>query len=136
MVSNLSRLEEISVLASGANWAWPVALRSIFAPRQVNLLLAEEATDFVSIIDTRRIHAAIVDMDSRSEHALATVRIIRKGYPRLPCIMLANAAREALISRALQLGVFSVIDKPVDMVLLQDQLNRLFVKRYDSNVFA
>ena len=40
MVSNLSKLEEINVLASEANWAWPEALRSIFRPRGGNLLVA------------------------------------------------------------------------------------------------
>jgi hypothetical protein len=29
-----------------------------------------------------------------------------------------------------------VIDKPVDMGVLQEQLNRLFIKKYSSNVFA
>jgi DNA-binding NtrC family response regulator len=136
MVSNLSKFEEISVLASGAHWAWPVALRSIFEPRQVNLLLAEDSRDFVSIIGSRRIHATIVDMDSEASNALATIRIIRMNYPRLPCILLANEAREDLISLALQLDVFSVIDKPVDMLLLLDQLNRVFMKRYDSDLFG
>ena len=37
---------------------------------------------------------------------------------------------------ALGLDIFSVIAKPVDMGILQRQLNRLFVKRYDSEIFA
>ncbi|MHC4628149.1 MAG: hypothetical protein ACYTDV_14315 [Planctomycetota bacterium] len=44
MVSNLSKLEEVNVLASGADWAWPEALRHIFRPRGVNLLVAENPT--------------------------------------------------------------------------------------------
>ena len=43
MVSNLSKLDEVNVLASEANWAWPEALRDIFRPRGVNLLVAERA---------------------------------------------------------------------------------------------
>jgi len=34
------------------------------------------------------------------------------------------------------LDVFSVIAKPVDLGLLRRQLNRLFVKAYDSPLFA
>jgi hypothetical protein len=40
-----------------------------------------------------------------------------------------------LLSDALQLDVFSVISKPVDMELLASQLNRLFIKRYNSSLF-
>jgi DNA-binding NtrC family response regulator len=135
MVSNLSKLEEINVLASDAGWAWPEALRSIFRPRGVNLLVAENATQFVHIIEKKRIHTTIVDMDSEQSNGLATIRIIRMDYPLLPCILLASTAGKSLLGKALRLDVFSVIDKPVDMHILLQQLNRLFIKKYDSNIF-
>jgi len=135
MVSNLSKLEGVNVLASGANWAWPEALRNIFQPRDVRLLVAESAVEFVNIIESRRIHTTIVDMDSE-RGGLATIKIIRVNYPLLPCILLASAAGEAVLSKALRLDVFSVIDKPVNMSILREQLNRLFMKKYDSDIFA
>ena len=57
-------------------------------------------------------------------------------YPLLPCILLTSAAGEAMLRRALELDVFSVIDKPVKMGVLLEQLNKLFTKRYNSNVFG
>ncbi len=136
MVSNLSKSEEINVLASEANWAWPEALRYIFRPRGINLLMAENAVEFVNIIRRKRIHTTIVDMDSEQSNGLATIKIIRMDYPLLPCILLTSAAGESLLGKALRLDVFSVIDKPVDMSVLQEQLNRLFVKKYNSDIFA
>ena len=136
MVSNLSKLEEINLLASGANWAWPQAVRNILRPRGVNLLVAEDAGEFVHIIERRRIHTTIVDMDSEKSNALATIKIIRMDYPLLPCILLTSAASEAILGKALQLDVFGVIDKPVDMGVLQQVLNRLFLKKYNSDIFA
>ena len=136
MVSNLSKLEEINVLASEANWAWPEAVRYIFRPRGVNLLVAENAVEFVNIIERKRIHTTIIDMDSEGSNGLATLKIIRMDYPLLPCILLSSAAGESLLGKALRLDVFSVIDKPVDMSILQEQLNRLFVKKYNSDIFA
>jgi len=135
MVSNLSKLEEVNVLASEANWAWPEALRCIFRPRGVNLLVADNATEFVNIIQRRRIHTTIIDMDSERSNGLATIRIIRMEYPLLPCILLANTVGKALLGDALRLDVFSVIDKPVDMSILCRQLNRLFLKKYNSGIF-
>jgi DNA-binding NtrC family response regulator len=130
-----------NVLASQANWAWPAALRDIFRPRGVNLLVAEDANQFVSIMRSRRIHTTIIDVDSDKSNALATIRIIRMNYPLTPCILLSSRPQgegrhESLLGNALKLNVFSVIDKPVDMGLLREQLNRLFIRKFDSNVFS
>lgn len=127
---------EINVLASDANWAWPQALRNIFQPRGVNLLVAQNASQFLNIIQRKRIHTTIVDMESKASGGLATVRIIKMNYPMVPCILLTNKACESLLGNALKLDVFSVIDKPVDLGLLREQLNRLFIKRYASDIFA
>jgi DNA-binding NtrC family response regulator len=136
MVTNLSKLEEINLLASGANWAWPQALRDILRPRGVNLLMADEPQEFVHIIRNRRIHTTIVDMDHEKSNWLAVIKIIRMDCPMLPCILLTSTANEIVLIKALQLDVFGVIDKPVDMSLLRQVLNRLFLKKYNSNIFA
>ena len=136
MVPNLSQLDEVNVLTSQAGWAWPEALRYIFRPRGVNLLVAENAADFVNIIRNKRIHTTIVDMDSQHSDGLVVIKIIRMNYPLLPCILLTNTAGESLLEKALRLDVFSVIDKPVDMSILRQQLNRLFIKKYHSDIFS
>ena len=41
-----------------------------------------------------------------------------------------------MLEEALELDAFSVIDKPVDMGILKDQLNRLFVRKYSSHIFS
>jgi DNA-binding NtrC family response regulator len=136
MVWGLSKLDEINVLASQANWEWPEAVRYIFRPRGVNLMVAGSATEFVNIIGNRRIHTTIVDMDSEEPNGLTMIKIIRMGYPLLPCILLASEAGESLLGEAVRLDVFSVVDKPVDMGVLREQLDRLFIKKYNSNVFS
>lgn len=136
MFSNLSKLDDVNVLASQANWAWPDALRFLFRPRGINLLVAENAVDFVNIIQRKRIHTTIVDMDSEQSNGLAVIKIIRMNYPFVPCILLTSTVGESLLGKALELDVFSVIDKPVDMSILQEQLNRLFLKKYRSNIFS
>jgi DNA-binding NtrC family response regulator len=136
MVSTFSKLEEVNVLASEARWAWPDALRDIFRPRGVNLMIARSPDEFVNIIKRRRIHTTIVDMDAERSNGLATIRIIRIDYPLLPCILLSSQIGEAVLGKALELDVFGVIDKPVDMDVLRMVLNRLFTKKYNSNIFA
>ena len=136
MVAQWSQFDRVNVLASVADWAWPDAVRDIFRPRGVNLLMAEKPGDFVSIIANTRIHTAIVDVDSERSSGLTTVKIIRLGYPQVPCILLTGRTDEDILGRALQLDVFGVVGKPVNMDILRELLNRLFLKKYNSNLFA
>jgi DNA-binding NtrC family response regulator len=136
MVAAWSKLDEVNVLASAADWAWPLAVRDIFQPRGVSLLVAEDACDFVQIIANRRIHATILDIDWGRPSGLTTAKLIRMDYPLLPCLLLSSRVDRDVLDRALQLEVFSVVAKPVNMDLLRDMLNRIFLKRYNSNIFA
>jgi len=136
MFAERSQLDEVNVLASAADWAWPEAVRSLFRPRGVNLLVAQEAREFVQVISNRRIHTTIVDMDEERSTGLATIKIIRMDYPLVPCILLTSRVDADVLGRALELDVFGVIDKPVNMNLLQQVLNRLFLKKYNSDLFA
>jgi DNA-binding NtrC family response regulator len=89
MVLNESKFDEVNVLASGVNWGWPEALRYIFQPRGINLMMAESADEFVNIIRRRRIQATIVDMNGEAG-GLSTIKIIRIDYPMQPCILLSS----------------------------------------------
>jgi len=136
MVYGTSKLSEVNVLATEGSWAWPTAVRSIFQPRGINLMVAENTHEFIKVLEQKRIHTTIIDMDSEKSGGLTTVRIIRTMHPLLPCLALSSRLEESLLGEALRLDVFSVIHKPVDMVILQEQLNRLFMKRYGSDIFA
>lgn len=126
---------QINVLVSEADWAWPVAVREIFMPRGVSMMLARRPADVTDIMQHRRIHTAIVDMDSENLNGMGTLRIIRAQNPLLPCILLANDVEQNVLSKALELDVFSVIEKPVDFDVLVGQLDRLFTRRYNCDVF-
>lgn len=128
-------IDYINVLMNDTGWAWPDAVRQIFSARDVQLLLAKNADQALNILQHRRIHTAIVDMDSETG-GLAVIKMIRSGFPLLPCILIADSAEQKLLSTALELDVFSVINKPVDIPLLKGQLHRLFLKRYGSTIFA
>jgi len=97
--------------------------------------VAESPSEFVNIIERKRIQAMIVDMDCEAG-GLATIKIIRMSYPLQPCILLSSEVGEAVLRAALKLDVFSVIDKPVNMSILREQLNKLFIKKYNNGVFA
>jgi len=126
---------QINVLVSEADWAWPVAVREIFLPRGISMMLARRPSDVTDIMQHRRIHTAIVDMDAENLNGMGTLRIIRAQNPLLPCILLAHDVEGKMLSKALELDVFSVIGKPVDFDVLVSQLDRLFTRRYNCDVF-
>ena len=64
-----------------------------------------------------------------------TLKIIRKQDKLLPCLLLAQKIDNRLLSRALELKVFSVLAKPIDLAVLTGQIDRLFKKYYQSNIF-
>ncbi len=135
MVAVHKQSEQINVLASAAGWAWPQALHDIFAPRGVSLLMANNTNEFVNVLHSRRVHTAIIDMDSPNT-SLAMIKVIKMDYPLVPFIALSSRAGRDLLDKALQLEVFGVVGKPVDMEVLRELLNRLFVKRYNNNNFS
>jgi DNA-binding NtrC family response regulator len=130
-------MDNIKVLINGSDWdwAWPQAVRQVFRGRPVELLLTRQANEALNVLQQRRVHTAIIDMDSKSLSGLGMIRVIRSSFPLLPCILVAEDVEKKLLSDALELNVFSVISKPVDMELLASQLNRLFIKRYNSSLF-
>ena len=133
---SVPKTDEVNILVSQADWAWPVALKDIFEPRGINMLLAKDTDDCVGIIEHRRIQTAIIDMNCEKANGLVMVKVIRNHFPHLPCILLSRLAEKNLLSQALRLDIFSVIDKPVDMSVLLWQLNRLFTKKYNSEIFS
>jgi len=135
MVAVQRQFEQINVLASAADWAWPLAQRDLFRPRGVNLLMANAADEFVNTLRNWRVQAAIIDTDLETT-GLAMIKVIRMDYPLVPFIALSSRTEWDLLDMALQLDVFGVVDKPVDMEILRELLNRLFIKKYNCDIFS
>ena len=67
-----------------------------------------------------------------------TMRAIIGTLPTPPAVIEQGSihyAGQSLLGKALKLDVFSVIDKPVDMTILREQLNRLFIRKFHSDIF-
>lgn len=136
MVPSISHSDDVNVLISNANWAWPQAVEQIFQPRGVNALVADSGGDMLQLVDQKRIHLAILDMGLDEFSGLQTLRLLRQHHKLLPCILLAKQINSKLLAAALDLRAFSVINKPVDLNLLAGQIDRLFHKFYASNMFS
>lgn len=136
MAQQLSQPVNVNVLIGNTDWAWPQAVEQIFRPCGINALVANTSDEMVRVIDNNKIHLALLDMAFDELTGIQTLEIIRKHNRLLPCILLARHIDQRLLSEALRLDAFSVMSKPIDINRLREQLNRLFLKYYASNLFA
>ena len=144
MVGSATQFSEVNVLASQTDWAWPRAVGELFRPRGVNLIVARTPGEFVNVLTHKHVQAMIIDAGPQGigphgtgvQGSMATVRIVRMDFPGLPCLVLADPADQEVLTQALHLEVFSVIGKPVDLHILRRQLDRLFVRKYNSDIFS
>lgn len=126
----------VNVLLSDAHWAWPQAVAEIFHPHGINALVAHSADEMVQLVDNNTIHLAILDSYMEELTGMQVLRMLRRSDPRLPCILLAQEINDRLLAKALSLDAFSVLAKPVDLLLLAEQIDRLFLKYYKKNIFS
>ena len=111
-------------------------VEKVFRPRGINALVANSSQEMVQIIEQHKIHLALLDVVFDQLSGIKTLEIIRKHNQLLPCILFAQQINDRLLSEALRLEVFSVINKPVDIARLVEQLDRLFIKYYASHMFS
>lgn len=129
-------MSEINILLSQTERSWEEVIANILAPRGINSLVVRDAAEALDVLSSCYVHTAIVDMDAQRSGGFGLVKVVRKYHPRLPFIMFCGSLERKELGLALELNAFSVIAKPVDMTILQDELNRLFRKIYNSMVFS
>ena len=136
MSISLSQSDSVNVLMSNSYWAWPQAVQQIFQPCGVNVLMANDTNDIMKIIDNRKVHLAIIDNSIDNESGLKALDIIRKQDKLMPCLLLAGEINDKLLAGALKLNACSVLAKPVNIVQLANQMNKIFRKYYSCDIFG
>ncbi|MDH7599629.1 MAG: hypothetical protein QHH07_08375 [Sedimentisphaerales bacterium] len=135
MVYTESRPGKVTVLAAGGDRGWPAMVEGLFRPAGVDLISVRHRAGFIDALRQRSVHAAIIDID-QDHVGLSMVRVIRIECPNLPCLLLSSQVDEHLLITALEMDVFSVLNKPPDIGLLCRQLDRLFLRVYQSSLFG
>ena len=136
MAQRLAKPQSVNVLITDARWAWPQAVAEIFQPRGINALLAHKGGEIVRLVSNNKIHLAILDSVLEDLTGMQALKVIRQHDPLVPCILLAQQPEKRLLADALALNAFSVLAKPVDLALLAEQIDRLFLKCYSSDMFS
>src|SRR5690554_1810951 len=111
----------LTVLLPDEREGWHDRVRQLLAPQGVETLLARSGREALELIESQRIHLAVLDVAMPQLGGLQVIRLAREhGQSDTPAILLADQLTNHLLHEALGMQVFSVVSKPVDLNLLLD----------------
>ncbi|MFN4243019.1 MAG: response regulator [Tepidisphaerales bacterium] len=142
---------------SSANEPWHQAVYHVLVPQGVQLLFAHTGREALELLESRRIHVAVLDNRLPQLSGLQVIKLAREhlaarcgaagertaggaaggaasfGGGGLPAaILLADAPTTPLLHEALGASVFTVLAKPVNHEQLLDALARVMRRFHNS----
>ncbi|MCC6239568.1 MAG: response regulator [Phycisphaerales bacterium] len=123
----------LTVLLPEEHDGWHQLVRQLLAPQGVETLLAGSGREALELIESQRVHLAVLDVRMPQLGGLQVIRLAREhGQSSIPAILLADQLNSHLLHEALGMQVFSVMSKPVDLNVLLDAMARLLKRHYRS----
>ncbi len=140
----------LQVLLTDAGGQWAEKLPRLLEPQGVRAIRARTVDHALALVRMEPVHVAVIDLalpgdmggtgggrparaPRRGSGGLKLVRVIQRLDPCPPTLLIRGRAFEPednrLLTEALKLEVFSVLDEPVEFELLLQTLQRL-VERY------
>lgn len=107
-------------------------MQGLLRPQGVETISAHSGREALSMMESRPVHVAVLDMQMPQLGGLQVVKLMRDLQKAPPAILLASDLSNALLREALGMQVFSVLSKPVDFNLLLDSLARVLRRYYHS----
>lgn len=121
-----------TVLLANDQESWHQTVRQLLEPQGVETVSARTGREALSLIESKPIHAAVLDYQMQGLGGLQVIRLMRELHNSPPAILLAAELTNHLLHEALGMHVFSVLSKPVDFNLLLDTLARVMKRHYEG----
>ena len=86
---------------------------------QRRVLTAQGGEDAVEIVQNTGIDLVLLDLLMPGMNGVETFRRLQKLRPELPVVIVTGFPDSELMARALEIGPFTVLNKPVDVAQLQ-----------------
>lgn len=133
---------------------WTDQLPRLLEPQGVHAIRAADVDEAVRAIEAQPIHAAVVDLrlpltpgvdnnagntkDKSSGGGLKLLRVIQRLDPAPPAVIVRgrrfdDRTDNRVLTEALKLDAFSVLDQPVELEQLLDTLRRLIQRYYGGH---
>ena len=139
----------LNVLLTDEEDLWADQLPRLLEPQGVRTIRVVNVDEAVEVIEQVPIHAAVVGLGAKGDRSLfperdgrrvdtaglKLLRVIRRLEPTPPAVVVRGRlfdrrTDERLLSEALRLEAFSVLDQPVQLEQLLETLRRLLQRYY------
>ncbi|MBI1369712.1 MAG: hypothetical protein GC162_13785 [Planctomycetes bacterium] len=126
----------LNVLMSVSEQNWATQLPRLLAPQGVRSIVVSDPNEAAVLIERQPIHAAVIDAGQpRDPGGLKLLRVIQRLRPTPPAVLVRGRIFDRrtdnrLLSDALKLDAFSVLDQPVELEQVLDVLRRLLERHY------
>lgn len=108
------------------------SLREIISPIGYPTLVAEDGETALELLESQPVHLFLCDMYMRTLNGLETVTLARRIVSELPCILVTASSDDQLVRKAMEVKVYSIVNKPVNRHELVFTLQRALRKTYHS----
>ena len=123
-------VETPSILITDDDHAFRETVKGMLEPRGFRTLTAADGEEALKILGAEPIHLLLLDMHMPRLTGLETVRRIRQGNSRLPCVLLSAALDETIVQQARLAEIFTVLPKPVSRIDITSTVDQVFRRIY------
>lgn len=109
------------------------SLQDIIAEVGYSTYLAEGGEEALDLMEKQPVHLLLCDMYMRTLSGLETVSLARRIHQQLPCILITASCDEQLMRKALEVKIYSVMNKPVGRQELLFTVHRALRRAYLSS---
>lgn len=124
--------KEYSILIADDDPQCRESLREIISPIGYPTLVAEDGESALEMLESHPVHLFLCDMYMRALNGLETVTLARRIISELPCILVTASSDDQLVRKAMEVKVYSIVNKPVNRHELVFTLQRALRKTYQS----
>jgi CheY-like chemotaxis protein len=122
--------ENYSILIADDDPGCREAMLDMLSPVGYRAYVAEDGEEALEVLEQQPVHLFLCDMYMRALNGLETVNLARRIVTELPCILVTASNDEQLMRKALEVKVYSIVNKPINRNELLFTLQRALRRAY------
>lgn len=125
-----ARKRALSLLLADDDDSLRETLSQFFAAQGFRVFQAGSGTEAVDIALARKISFSVMDINMPGFSGIEAFKFITQEKGRIPCIFMSGDTSLEVMQKALGVGGFSFISKPIQMELMRSSVERLIFKYF------
>jgi DNA-binding NtrC family response regulator len=107
-----------------------------FASQGFQVFPAGSGQEAIEIAMKKQISFSVMDINMPGLGGIEAFKFITRERGRMPCIFMSGDSSLDVLQRALNVGGFTFISKPIQMELMRNSVDRLIMKYFRDKLFG